>query len=859
MSIIPKPVSLKYIGSTCTLTNKTVIFHNSKELKSTAELLQKMLSPATGYPMPVKTGYGRGISLELTQSLPGNIGNEGYILNVSSNTVKIAARTKKGIISGCQTLRQLLPVEIFETQLRSGINWKIPGVEIIDYPLFPWRGMMLDSSRSFQSVAFIKRYIDLLALHKINIFHWHLTDDQGWRLEIKAYPKLTDTGSVRGGKNPLLVPEWSQKWTPEYETYGGYYTQDEIREIVRFAEERGVDILPEIDLPGHSRAPAVSYPEILCTTQSNLRSVQGEKANVWCAGREKNYEIMEQILKEVSELFPFEYIHIGGDEVNLNIWKQCNRCNKLAKQINLNNGGELQPYVTQKLENICRKLNRKLVGWNEIMQKGISNNTCIMSWSGINPGYDAAAAGHPVVMAPGPFAYLDMAQKSGERGHFWAGIVTTEKIYSFDPLINPALTKEQLNNILGVEACLWTEFCTERPDILKKMNMDENSALIAGIKNVPAPEGFTEYQTFPRLCALAEVAWTPREKRNPDNFRKRLAQHLCRLDKLNVHYRVPTPQALVEKNSVTIIPPYPGAKIHYTTDGTAPNKNSHIYSTPFTCYDTNKLQMITAGPDKRCSLPVSGATPVPAAYWSSEEISTEPHTMQFDITQFLNKSGNWWVELIYTSGYSTLEVSKVSLFENKTLISTDSHISHICPETPDDRGRSSYKIPILNFIKNATYAIHIQAKALFNTDNNGLINVLLSNYSEPPVTFETKIPHRPEYPPSLASDWNRKTFYMTNRPVTKGENFTWRFTTPLPPAEIIIKTGNPDTVNNILTDGVLQISEDGKNFKPCKQFIYGTAETITPHSIKALRIKVTENQTAKHLTIQSPFITYLNR
>ena len=853
--LIPQPSEIKKLNSSFKMTEKTVIYYNTKTIAQNARFLKEMLDRPTGYKLVLKQGAGEGISLMLNPKLPAKFGKEGYKLTVSKNSVVISARTPTGITWGCQTLRQLLPPEIFSEKKGNKKDWRVPGVKIVDIPRFAWRGMMLDSSRSFQSVKQIKKYIDALAMHKINVFHWHLTDDQGWRIEIKAYPKLTEIGSVRGGNNPLKQAQWNIGWLEKGEVSKGFYSQDEIRDIVKYAAVRGVQILPEIDIPGHSRAAVVAYPKIACKGKNDTVSVQGEKGNVWCASRKENYVMMEQILKEVTELFPFEYIHIGGDEVNHNAWKNCPNCSKFAKKLKLRDGGQLQPYLTQELEKICKKLNRKLVGWNEIMGKGISKDTCIMSWIGTGPGYAAAAKGHPVVMTPGPFTYFDMPQGPGERGHFWAGIVTTEKCYSFDPLFNPALTPEQLANIQGVQACLWTEFATERPDILKKMNITENEAIRKSTKSVPAPRGFTEHQIFPRLCALAEVGWTPQKERVLNDFMKRLGYNLRRLNQLKIHYRIPTPSATVKKGVVTIKSPYQGADVRYTLDGSLPNKHSTAYSTPFKCTDLSKLVMVTIAPNSsRVSLSVKGAKLAPVGSWSDKQISTKEKHIDFDLTGSIKRSGNWWVELLYTAGSSKLNISSVSLLENGKIISTDSHNAIISAAAKNAKGLSNYRIPLKHFKKDAKYAIRATVKGVGGTDSNGIVKLSLSDYMAPNAEAKCSINVYSQHTPSLAVDWNKNTFFWSSRPAKKGETFTWIFKKLLPPAEIEVKTGKPNTTHDILIDGKLQISEDGINFKDFALFSYGAASGKTETSIKAMRILVTANQDNKWIAVQDPLI-----
>lgn len=514
------------------------------------------------------------------------------------DSVTISACHRRGAFYGFQSFRQLLPGEAFSySPVHNGsIIWQALCVTVEDKPRFAWRGMMLDTARTFSEVPFIHHFIDWLALHKINVFHWHLSDDEGWRLEIKGLPELTRSGCWSGNSCSIPVPKFRENWFPSDARHGGFYTQDQVKEVVEYATARNVRVLPEVDLPGHSLAIIAAYPQIAC------RSAHG-RSNVWCASRPENDEVMELILTEISSLFPFEYIHVGGDEVSSDYWQHCESCNKLAHENDLQDGGCLQPLFTRKLETICAKLNRKLIGWNEILDSGISKTASIMSWSGPEPGYRAASMGHQVVMCPGKFFYLDMSQMKGERGHSWAGIVTLERCYSFDLLANVSAL-EVSDKFLGVQACLWTEFCLSCPSIQEKLGLLDRQLLLRPPYDVPAPPGFLDYQINPRLAAVAEVGWTSQEKRNFNEFSQRLGHyHLPRLECMSVLFRIPVPRAEYSSGYITVIPPWHEAVVRYSADGTEPTISSPECKHPIPCSEKElyKFRFVTTVGERRSS------------------------------------------------------------------------------------------------------------------------------------------------------------------------------------------------------------------------------------------------------------------
>ena len=474
--------------------------------------------------------------------VPGLTPNkEGYNLSVNERRITIAASTQAGAFYGIQSLLQLLPPSIYGTP--TGFEkWSVPAVEISDSPLFAYRGFMLDVSRTFFDIGVLYNYVDWLSYHKLNKFHLHLADDNGWRIEIKKYPKLTREGAWRGEGEILPATFGSGD-----KRYGGFYTQKQLKALIKYAAERNIEIIPEIDLPGHSKALAACYPDVLCNTTKEFASVQGETGNVLCIGNENNYKILYNIFKEIAALFPSDYIHIGGDEVNMDNWKACPLCTKLMQERGMTQPEQLQNYFVRRLEIIIEKLGKKMAGWDEIIEGGELNpQTRVYAWRDIKTGLRSAEKGQPTIMQPAQYFYVDMKQSPVERGHNWAAIVTLEKLYSFN-------TKNLNNNIIGVQAGLWTELLNR-------------------------PPRFIEYQTFPRLSALAEVGWSDNDKRVWNDFNYRLTKtHYERLYNMGIAFRLPMPDVTYNNNKLKVTLPYDWAIVRYTSDKTEPNQSSSIY------------------------------------------------------------------------------------------------------------------------------------------------------------------------------------------------------------------------------------------------------------------------------------------
>lgn len=510
IAILPKPVHVTVNDGFFEMRKNTNIIVDS-ETRLMGEMLRTLLSPSMGFELNVSDGSParNSIKLLLDPSLV-ELEEEGYQLTVDEKRVLIQAPSVAGIFYGMQTLRQLLPVEIFSEAPVQDVRWAVPCVDIKDIPRFKWRGMHLDVARHFMPVDFVKKYIDLIAIQKMNRLHLHLTDDQGWRIEIKKYPKLAEISAWR--EETLVGHYRDEPRKFDGNSHGGFYTHDEIREMVSYAKERFVTIVPEIEMPGHGQAALAAYPEISCTGGPfKVSTFWGIRDEVYCAGNEKTYEFMENVLSEVLELFPGEYIHIGGDECPKDRWEKCPRCQARIGQEGLQDEHELQSYFVKRMEKYLAANNRRLIGWDEILEGGLAPNATVMSWRGEEGGIAAAREGHDVVMTPYGYTYFDYYQADPENEPLAiGGFLPIDTVYSYDP-VPLELNDQQRHHILGVQGQVWTEYLS-------------------------TPEK-VEYMAFPRACAMAEIGWTPLEQKNFNEFSKVLAHHLKRLDFLSVNYR----------------------------------------------------------------------------------------------------------------------------------------------------------------------------------------------------------------------------------------------------------------------------------------------------------------------------------
>jgi hexosaminidase len=504
---------------------------------------------------PIRARTGLGLPIAPTGQI--NVGvsaaanPESYQLTVASEGIELTGADHAGVFYGLQTLSQLLPPDGAR-----GPN-RVPAVVIEDSPRFPYRGMHLDVGRHFFGPEFVKSYIDHLARYKINRFHWHLTEDQGWRIQIDRYPRLTEVGSTRA---ETMVERNFDPYVGDGVPYGGFYTKDEIREIVAYAQERYVTIVPEIEMPGHSLAALAAYPELACTEGPfEVGTRWGVEEEIYCP-KEETFEFLENVLLEVMELFPGEYIHIGGDEAPKARWEESEFAQSVIEREGLADENELQSWFIRRIEAFLNRNQRRLIGWDEILEGGLAPNATVMSWRGIEGGIDAARQGHDVIMTPTSHMYFDYYQGQAETEPLAiGGFLPLEMVYGFEP-VPDELTAEEASHILGAQGNVWTEY----------MRTEEH----------------VEYMVFPRLFALAEVAWSSADVRDYDRFTRDLPWHLERLEGIGSSYRIPDVVGL-ERNRILIkdelelqlLAPARG-EIRFTLDGGEPGASSRLYSKP---------------------------------------------------------------------------------------------------------------------------------------------------------------------------------------------------------------------------------------------------------------------------------------
>jgi hexosaminidase len=517
-ALIPAPQQLKLEDGSFIPSPDTKIFADTAA-RPTAKLLADRLHQGTGFKFPVHSGKPTSGNIVLTTSgSDPSLGAEGYELTVTPDSVLIRAPAEAGLFYGAQTFLQLLPPEIFASTRVTNVQWQSPCVEIKDQPRFQWRGLMLDVARHFFTKHEVEQVLDVMAQHKLNTFHWHLADDQGWRIEIKRYPKLTEVGAWRTGvnftlsnkKSTGLEPHSSANFGPDGR-YGGYYTQADIREVVRYAAARHITIVPEIEMPGHASAALAAYPQFSCTGGPFNTDNSGHiRPGIYCAGNDGTFDFLENVLTEVFALFPGKYVHVGGDEVSTRTWEHCPKCQARKAAEHLATDRQLESYFIQRIEKFVNAHGKSLIGWSEIREGGLAQNAAIMDW--IGGATEAATAGHDVVMTPTKYCYLDHYQSLNHatEPHAIGGFLPLSEVYSFEPI--PTNLPAEFNHyILGAQGNLWTEY-------------------IPNIKHA-------EYMIFPRESALAEVTWSPKDARNLDDFLRRLEIDDRRLDEMGINYR----------------------------------------------------------------------------------------------------------------------------------------------------------------------------------------------------------------------------------------------------------------------------------------------------------------------------------
>lgn len=581
VDIIPQPVSVKQGTGTFKLSNSTKILFTpkNKQEKEFAQIAREMLNEASGLQIQNASATQKingNILIQINEPNNAILGTEGYTLNIKNDRVFLNANTTAGLFYGIQSIWQLLTANDGTT---------LPCVEITDYPRFGWRGLHLDVSRHFMPAEFIYKYIDYIAMHKMNIFHWHLVDDQGWRIEIKKYPKLTEVGAWRADRENLA---WDARKAPVKDNepqYGGFYTQEEVKAIVEYAAKKNVTIIPEIEMPAHVMSGLAAYPEYSCTGEYKPVPSGGvwPITHIFCAGKDETFSFLEDVLTEVMKLFPSTYIHIGGDEATKTEWEKCELCQKRMKDNGLKDEHELQAYFIKRIERFLNENGRELIGWDEILEGGLDPSAAIMSWRGSGPGTKAAKAGHDVVMSPGSHCYFDHYQGDPSlEPKAWGGHTTLKKVYSYEPI--PAeLNAKEAKHIIGAQGNIWTEYMPDGKQV--------------------------EYMIMPRMSALSEVLWSPKKSKNWGDFSQRMETQYQRFEDMGVNYarsafQVSASPELNAGNKTVNVSLSTEAwepEIRYTLDGTEPNMNSVQYTSPFEINKTTTVKAVVVKEQKNMS------------------------------------------------------------------------------------------------------------------------------------------------------------------------------------------------------------------------------------------------------------------
>ncbi|MDD4515509.1 family 20 glycosylhydrolase [Massilibacteroides sp.] len=554
-SLIPTPKTMELSSGEFDFSSSTRINAQGEDAKKNVTFLNKYLKDTFGFTL--KNGSGKNsIRLITDKSLP----NEAYRIDITKDEITIRGNGA-GLFYAVNTLQQLIP----------NTGTKIPCLKIADEPRFAYRGLMLDVGRYFFTVDYLKSFIDQMAHYKLNVFHWHLTEDGGWRIEIKKYPELTKKGAWRSSSQ-YTREGGLQDRVP----HGGFYSQEDVKELVKYAAERHVEIIPEIEMPGHASAALSVYPELSCSGKPiALPLPWGIKNDIFCGGNDAVFSFLEDVLSEIIPLFPSEYIHIGGDEAPKKHWKECPKCQARIKAEGLKDEHELQSYFIQRIERFVNSKGKRIIGWDEILEGGLAPNATVMSWRGEEGGIAAANMHHDVIMTPNTYLYFDYYQSRDKQNEpiNIGGFLPLDKVYSYEPY-TPKITKEQQKFIKGVQGNIWMEYI-------------HSGAMV-------------EYMTYPRALALAEIGWSPADKKDYADFLKRIPARLASMDKAGIMFRIPEPfgwdKVKIENAQavINLVAPVEGAEIYYTTDGSDPAAGGTRYT------GTLRLPLKLEGLDIKC-------------------------------------------------------------------------------------------------------------------------------------------------------------------------------------------------------------------------------------------------------------------
>lgn len=701
VSIVPKPLHLEQTEEQFVLKSGMTIACE-EGLKEQAEYLSQMLRQATGWEIKVRPDSRKG-NIVLVLDTVANKHSEGYSLEVDKKSIRISGADEAGVFYGLQTLLQLLPEEVYRNRLAGQIKWVVPGVQIVDYPERPWRGMMLDVARYFYDKEFVKKFIDMMAMYKLNKLQFHLIDDSGWRLEIKKYPRLTEVGAWAG---------------PDSRRLGGYYTQDDIREILEYARLRQVEVIPEIEFPAHMLSAVVAYPWLGCTgKQHEVPDQHFISRDLLCVGKESSYQFLKDVLDETVALFPSKYINIGGDEAVYTNWEQCPRCQEVMKREGLSKASELQGYLTNVVADMMKKKNRTVIGWEEIIQRGKLNEQVVaLMWHNVGDTIQATRTGHKAILTPATHLYFDFPESRtpGEvKAATWMPPISLEKCYGME--VNDYSPE---STVMGVQGCFWSDQFIHGTVLQEITPLNENRS-----------EQYAEYLIFPRMLALAELAWLPKAERKYADFAERMTLQYAKLDAKGCNYRVPEPKILSmtqEGDSLcfTLAPTVAGAPIRYTTDGSYPTIHSAVYNGPLRVKNKSDFHAMTVVNDRHYSLPIYFA-PDYSAYkqygeftteWKPLQVQTSPSKWRFECTGKISGNGEYEIAFIQTGGQNVLKLGNLSLLKR------DEKLAEISINRSSQCGN-----PILGSLKvdafeaGTPFYIEVEANGINGNDTRGLV------------------------------------------------------------------------------------------------------------------------------------------
>lgn len=665
--IIPYPSSVSYMDGNYCIDGKTTI-GCEEGLEGYVDYFSGMVRRSSGIVLK-NVPVGRA-DIRFRISADSLIPDEGYELRVGRGGIDIVASGSAGIFYGIQTLLQIMPEEIFSASLCPADSYRLPYVTVSDSPERPWRAMMLDVARYFYNLDFLKKYIDMMAMYKLNVLQLHLIDDSGWRMEIKGYPELTSVGAWAG---------------PETSRLGGYYTQDELRELVAYAAFRNVEIIPELEFPAHILSAVVAYPWLSCTgVQHQMPEQHFISRDLICAGKESSYEFLENVLDEIVSVFPSEYVNIGGDEAVYDRWKKCPYCLHLRDSLGLEDVSMLQGYMTDRVSDMLAERGKKAVGWEEIALRGkLRNTVTALVWHDVADTLRISRMGHKAVLTPASHMYFDFPE-SGTPGEVksatWMPPISLEKCYSM-----PVNDYSGESSVIGVQGCFWTDQFIHGTMLQEITPIDENRS-----------ERYAEYLTFPRLMALSEVAWKRESDRDWESFRRRLKSHFPRLDLLDCGYRVPEPEIVsmdtTEDGKVEFVlePSVEGSVIRYTTDGTWPNVHSPIYEGPVRTGTRDDFRAITVTGSGKCSLPIYFEPDYSSyaeygtfvASWSPSVISRNSSVWKTDCSGKFRGNGTYVVTLVYTGGEGSVSFRGADMLKRDQKMASDRSSCTVDRNTP---------------------------------------------------------------------------------------------------------------------------------------------------------------------------------